>query len=924
MACKFVTYKVHISLNNALATKKVIFAYDKNKRNGAKIYHSVECEKEKKERQQFETEQRQQQQRNGETAMCSVYVPHTCNVKALAAGMSRSFGNRYEIMFHGKTIRLFFDIEWLRTASVADNMENNGVATLRRLLDELLPEFMGYKAEYIVIDSCRPKKISYHVVFPNVICSTVRDHLKAFAVLFVAWLGENYADDETLFYTNKRTGMLMSIIDLCVYRHHGLFRMQNQHKMSDQTRTPLKLCAELSKFAKPTPHDCLLQVLDAARMTDVSNKIDGQYIEQIKRKCNYKNMQVFFKRGYPVNTVGLVPPSSSSSSSAELLEQQRQQPNDMLQIRRYGKGDNIYYRVEWVQAETKMVLSANHQFRKFFDAKMLRGMNYMELYMQVLCDMLQYYCGREGERDGGVECVIGWMKHTERQTALDKIESVTKDNYARIYGKPDTYFSFASRQLRLKFKYVVDMRHNFERAPRDWDVGLHFIQIGRVSDYDKYQQCIEHATVAAAAAAKAKEKIHETKATHVDANDEIETENRPQQQKPRKRMKAKRRRQQQQQAATATAAAASTSATVATTKAETTFIPDVAFPHIVCLATTEDALAYARKKKIAAPKSARSFYPVTGKMSAGKTKAVLAIAETKLVTEKIETVVCCTPRRSLAEELEGRFRGLIVEDKSHHKTGVIYTETVYGRSEEDEEEYYRKKREGTSDSSNINDNISIGNEYDSGGSGSSSSTNPAQPQRQQHKNITEDLSKATGYFYSVCTNSIVKLNVVKTDILIIDEGVMTANATMNMNGRMMLNRNPPDSTLVRDACATDTAMLERLVEMIRNTRVLFVIDANFKPSVLQFYHDLFYSTHEIPNSLATLENLEKGQGRKEFRNFFQNTARNNTVPLRYTVREVSLVNCAALYTFVRFFIQLCASNSFRLYQKVKQQIYIMT
>ena len=459
MTCTLVNFKEHPRLNEALETNKIVFAYDRCKNGGSKFYRSLLCVHQQNIRQKLEYKNKCWSVVDRDT--------HDCNCRAVAANLSRHSTTRYEIIYHGIgfPIRLFFDIEWPRSDSVADNLQNNGVAILLRLLNELLPQFMGYKAEYIVMDSCRTEKISYHVVFPNVIATTVRDHLKVFAVLFVAWLRENHGDNPTLFYPHKKSGQPTSIIDVCVYRNHGLFRMQNQYKLSDPNKTQLILRPDWSTFKKPEPHDCLLQVLDAARVTDNSTLIDSKYVEQMRKKCNYNNLQIF-KRGRSVaarsETAALPPPQPVPSTSSAVVAASnvlpQQHPHDTLRITRRGKDDHIRHRIEWKQLNETIYIHGNIELIELFDSKMLRSIDYSQIYLRAVCDLLQYLCGCDGERDGGKERAIEWMDHTKRPKALSILFYVEDSMHERVYAKNEPYFSFLIWQLRLQYKRVVDVR----------------------------------------------------------------------------------------------------------------------------------------------------------------------------------------------------------------------------------------------------------------------------------------------------------------------------------------------------------------------------------------------------------------------------------------------------------------------------------
>ena len=234
--CKLRESSKHHYLLDARETGHIVVAHDKNTFNGAKIYSSLVC---------------------GRTD-----IGHKCDFRQLAAGLAEDTGTKYEIIRDEKPIRLFIDFEYPRNQRPANSVDDNGKAVLGRLLDKYLPEFLGGKCKpkYIVYDSCRANKVSYHIIFPLVICSSIKRHLKIFVGRFVTWLFENHHDDNELFF-RKKNDEETSVIDVCVYRQNGLFRMQNQYKLNDPAKTKLVYREDIDVQKSPPTRRSLANAL---------------------------------------------------------------------------------------------------------------------------------------------------------------------------------------------------------------------------------------------------------------------------------------------------------------------------------------------------------------------------------------------------------------------------------------------------------------------------------------------------------------------------------------------------------------------------------------------------------------------------------------------------------------------------------------
>ena len=154
-----------------------------------------------------------------------------------------------------------------------------------------------------------------------------------------------------------------------------------------------------------------------------------------------------------------------------------------------------------------------------------------------------------------------------------------------------------------------------------------------------------------------------------------------------------------------------------------------------------------------------------------------------------------------------------------------------------------------------------------------------------HKNLTEDRDRATGILSCVCINSIPRLTNLESEVVIVDEVTMCSLQNMFMNTRIMLHdpKIKANSKEVQTACSVDIAVLEQLLELIRNTQLLVIIDAAMKPSMVRIYHDLVHSTHETRKSTVSVEKILPGDGRKNKENIFNHALRNDTTPYRYTV-----------------------------------------
>ena len=180
--------------------------------------------------------------------------------------------NRYELLRENKPCRLFMDVEWL-----SDQVAGDGPTVLKTLCD-LWAEFQGGgvsgdNVRLQILDSSRPakkgggvRKMSYHLVFPDVYFANVNHKMRRYVRSFIAWLAaESYTRPEAdgLSFVDKahkrRTkAMCKFVVDGGVYTKNRLIRMVGQSKVgSDSVLTVMR---GQTIWGMPFDGLCLLQV----------------------------------------------------------------------------------------------------------------------------------------------------------------------------------------------------------------------------------------------------------------------------------------------------------------------------------------------------------------------------------------------------------------------------------------------------------------------------------------------------------------------------------------------------------------------------------------------------------------------------------------------------------------------------------------
>lgn len=149
----------------------------------------------------------------------------------------------YEVVQNTLPARLFLDVEWKCDASTP-------LKERQERLEEIFPLLRDFidredSDERVVLSCQRPnkEKASFHVIFPGVVMASIDSTMKRLVLGFKAWL------------EREGHGRVSEIIDGKVYSKNRNFRLFNQSKHSDDTKTPFTYDQESSHPQEAYLHD---------------------------------------------------------------------------------------------------------------------------------------------------------------------------------------------------------------------------------------------------------------------------------------------------------------------------------------------------------------------------------------------------------------------------------------------------------------------------------------------------------------------------------------------------------------------------------------------------------------------------------------------------------------------------------------------
>lgn len=406
MNCRFSVREI-ASLKEALDSPGLVIAQDWGS-GGAKKYYLLVCQAglpiEVEEEKKIEFTCRR--------------TRHVCKMSLLAKELLSADYHRYEVLRSEMPLKLFFDVEW-PVEGFRDNAE--ALDKLKSLLKYVDLYGRGHNMfrDPIVLNSSRPGKKSYHVIYPHAVFRKIDVDMKTFVLGFVRWLVEEYKLVEfTYMKKTKRGEQLRCVVDTAVYTKNRCFRMMGQSKASDRMGTKLSLCESGSNV---NIEDTLVQCTD---------QLQCVYEEEIDELLKYRA---------PADGLYPIYPSPSYGHRAR--------ETGTVCFKTNKTKSNVISEIVVSKKFPKLVVETDKDILNNIDAAELKQCDYTGLFLPILSSLTTAFSD---------DILLKWMGSKSKNRMYSRL------TYARKKGMEDDVAvvkcEAALAFLRKKYTTVVDIR----------------------------------------------------------------------------------------------------------------------------------------------------------------------------------------------------------------------------------------------------------------------------------------------------------------------------------------------------------------------------------------------------------------------------------------------------------------------------------
>lgn len=414
MDCTFSTRET-ANLKDALNESGLVIAQDWGL-GGAKRYHLLLCQAGLPTKDQDEENARKKMTRR-----------HVCKMSLLAKKLLTTDHHMYEVLRSEMPLKLFFDVEWPVDGSEDDADAPDKLKSLLKHVDLYGRGHKMFRAP-IVLDSSRPSKRSYHVIYPHAVFRKIDLDLKTFVLGFIRWIVEERRLWElTYLKVTKRGGQqLRCVVDSAVYTKNRCFRMLGQSKASDRMSTKLSLCESSSDV---NIQDTLVQCTD---------QLECVYEEEIGEILKYRA---------PAD--GLYPIYPSPSFGYKAIEK----GTVCFKLNKVTAKCKVTGQVVVPKTLGKLMVEKDEDILNSIDASELKQCDFTGLFLPILCSMTTAF---------NDDILMEWMG------GKSKTKKENRLTYARKKGAEDRVAvvkcEAALAFLRKKYATVVDMRPDCIRS----------------------------------------------------------------------------------------------------------------------------------------------------------------------------------------------------------------------------------------------------------------------------------------------------------------------------------------------------------------------------------------------------------------------------------------------------------------------------
>lgn len=346
---------------------------------------------------------------------------HVCQMSLLAKKLLTGDHHRYEVLRSEMPLKLFFDVEW-PVEGFGDDAEAR--AKLKSLLEYVDLYGRGHEMfrDPILLDSSRPCKRSYHVIYPHAVFRNIDVDLKTFVLGFVRWLVEDHKLEEfTYIKKTKKGDQLRCVVDTAVYTRNRCFRMMGQSKASDRMHTKLSLCG--------SGRDVIIQ----DTLVQCTDQLQCVYEEEIDG---------LLKDRAPADGLYPIYPSPSFGYRA------RERGTVCFKLNKAtSKCENTTSEIVVSEKFPKLEVETDEDILNSIDAGELKQTDFTGLFLPVLCSMTTAFSD-----DKLVEWMGGKSNHKIKRRLTYARKKGVEDDVSIV--KCEAALAF----LKKKYTKVVDMR----------------------------------------------------------------------------------------------------------------------------------------------------------------------------------------------------------------------------------------------------------------------------------------------------------------------------------------------------------------------------------------------------------------------------------------------------------------------------------